>query len=146
MTTEGRRPTVIIADDHADVHPLIRRILEPELDIVEYVLDGQELLKAAERLRPDLIVVDVVMPVLNGIEAVKRLKAQSSAAAVVFISTDAREESVQRALKAGALAFVRKASAAEELLPAARAALKGRRFVSGSSSWLGCAWRPKAQR
>jgi DNA-binding NarL/FixJ family response regulator len=121
---------VILADDHADVHPLLRRILEPELDVVGNVFDGQALLDATGRLRPDLIIVDVVMPVLNGIEAVKRLMAQSSTVAVVFISTDAGEENVQRALKTGALAFVRKASAAEHLLPAARAALKGQRFVS----------------
>jgi DNA-binding NarL/FixJ family response regulator len=133
MTTEGRRPTVIIADDHADVHPLLRRILEPELDVVKSVFDGQALLDATERLRPDLIVVDVVMPVLDGIEAVRRLKGQSSTMAVIFISTDAGEENVQRVLKTGALAFVRKASAAEDLLPAARAALKGQQFVSGKS-------------
>jgi CheY-like chemotaxis protein len=115
---------VIIADDRADVHPLLRRILAPELDVVESVFDGKALLEATERLDPDLIVVDVVMPILDGIEAVKRLKAQSSTVAVVFISTDAGEENVQRVLKTGVLAFVRKASAAEDLLPAARAALK----------------------
>ena len=115
---------MIIADDRADVHPLLRRILAPELDVVESVFDGQALLEATERLDPDLIVVDIVMPVLDGIEAVKRLKAQSSTVAVVFISTDAGEENVQRVLKTGVLAFVRKASAAEDLLPAARAALK----------------------
>jgi DNA-binding NarL/FixJ family response regulator len=138
MTTEGKRPAVIVADDHADVHPLIRRILEPEFDIVANVFDGQALLDAMRRLRPDLIVVDVLMPILNGIEAVKRLKAQSSTVPVVFISTDAGEENVQRALNTGALAFVRKASAAEHLLPAARAALRGQRFVSDSPSCLGC--------
>ena len=131
MTTEGRRPTVIIADDHADVHPLLRRSLEPEMNVVGNVFDGQALLDATSRLFPDLIVVDVWMPVLDGIEAVKRLRAQSSTAAVVFISTDAGEENVQRALKTGALAFVLKASAAEDLLPAARAALDGKTFVSG---------------
>jgi NarL family two-component system response regulator LiaR len=94
------------------------------LDVVESVFDGQALLEATERLDPDLIVVDIVMPVLDGIEAVKRLKAQSSTVAVVFISTDAGEDNVQWVLKTGVVAFVRKASAAEDLLPAARAALK----------------------
>jgi DNA-binding NarL/FixJ family response regulator len=135
---------VIIADDHADVHPLLRRILEPELDVVESVFDGQALLDATERLGPDLIVVDVVMPVLDGIEAVKRLKARSSTVAVVFISTDAGEENVQRVLKTGALAFVRKASAAEDLLPAARAALKRQRFVSDGPSSPGFRLVPEA--
>jgi NarL family two-component system response regulator LiaR len=130
VKTEARRPTVIIADDHEDVHPLIRRILEPDLEVVEDVFDGQALLDATSRLHPDLIVVDVVMPVLDGIEAVERLRAQSSTVAVVFISTGAGDESVQRALKTGALAFVRKASATEDLLAAAHAALIGQRFVS----------------
>jgi DNA-binding NarL/FixJ family response regulator len=131
VTSEGRKPTAIIADDHADVHCLLRRVLEAEFDVVETVLDGHSLFEATLRLRPDLIVVDVVMPGLSGIEAVNRLTARRSTVVVVFISTDAGEENVQRALKTGALAFVRKASAAEDLLPAARAALRGLRFVSG---------------
>ena len=129
MTTEPRRPTAIIADDHVDVHPLLRRILEPEFDVVEHVLDGRSLLEAALYLRPDLIVVDVLMPIMGGIEAVKRLYAKLSNVAVVFISTDTDEENVQQAFRIGARAFVGKASVAEQLLPAARAALNGQRFV-----------------
>lgn len=132
VTTEGRRPTAIIADDHVNVHPLLRRVLEPEFEVVGNVFDGQALLEATGRLNPDLIIVDVLMPVLGGIEAVKRLKAQSSPVSVVFISTDGAEETVQRALKTGALGFVWKASAAEDLLSAAHAALRGQRFVSGN--------------
>ena len=130
--TTGRRPTAIIADDHVEVHPLLCRILESEIEILENVFDGQALVDAAVRLHPDLIVVDIVMPGLDGIEAVNRIKERSSAVAVVFISTDAAEDNVQRALKTGARAFVRKASAAEHLLPAARAALLGQTFVSGN--------------
>lgn len=130
MASEARRPTVIIADDHREVHPLLCRTVEAELDVVGNVFDGQALLDATGHLRPDLIIVDVLMPVMDGVEAVKRLKAQSSTVAVVFISTDAAAANVERALKTGALAFVRKASAAEDLLPAARAALRGQRFVS----------------
>jgi DNA-binding NarL/FixJ family response regulator len=130
VTTEPRRPTAIIADDHEQVHPLLRRILEPEFDVVENVLNGRDLLEAALYFRPDLIVVDVFMPIMGGIEAVKRLKAQLSTVAVVFISTDTGEENVQRAFQTGARGFVGKASAAESLLPAARAALNGLRFVS----------------
>jgi two-component system invasion response regulator UvrY len=120
---------VIIADDHVELHPLLRRILEPEFDVVEDVFDGRALLEAALHFRPDLIVVDVLMPVMGGIEAVKRLKAELSTVAVVFMSADAEKESVQRALRSGGRGFVRKASAAEHLLPAARAALRGQRFV-----------------
>lgn len=136
MLAEGK-PTVIIADDHQDVHPLLRRILEPEFYVVESVFDGLALVNATWRLRPDLIVVDVLMPVLDGIEAVKRLKAQSSTVKVVFISTDAGEENVLRALQTGASVFVRKASAAEDLLPAARAALRGQRFITNDARGFG---------
>lgn len=129
MTTEQRRPTAIIADDHAEMHPLLRRILEPEFDVVENVLDGRALFEAALHFRPDLIVADVLMPVMGGIEAVKRLSAQFSRVAVVFISTDTDEENIQRAFRIGAQAFVEKGSVAEHLLPAARAALNGQRFV-----------------
>ena len=132
MNADEERPTVIIADDHAAIHPLLRRILEPELNVIDGVFDGQALVDAVLRLHPDLIVVDVAMPVLDGIDAVKQLQAWRSGTAVVFISTDAAAENVARALRSGALAFVRKASAAEQLLPAARAALRGQRFVSGA--------------
>lgn len=134
MTTEGRRPTVIIADDYADMHALFRRLLEPEFEVVGDVYDGQALLEAIGRLTPDLIVVDVFMPVLGGIEAVQRLKAQSSSVAVVFITADDGQETMRKALNTGALGFVRKASAAEDLLPAAQAVLRGQQFVSGKPS------------
>lgn len=129
MATEARRPTVIIADDHVAVHPLLSRILKRELDVVENVFDGQALVESANRLCPDLVVVDIFMPVLDGIEAVKRIHAQFPGLPAVLISTDAGEENLQRARTSGAHAFVEKASAAEELLPAARAALRGEQLL-----------------
>ena len=132
MTTEERRPTVIIADDYAHVHPMLRRLLEPEFEVVEDVFDGKALLEATVRLKPDLIVVDIFMPILGGIEAVQRLKALSLRVSVVFITADDQQETMQRALNTGALGYVRKASAAEDLLPAAQAVLRGERFVSGN--------------
>ena len=132
MTTQDRRPTVIIADDYAHVHPVLRRLLEPEFEVVEDVFDGKALLEATMRLKPDLIVVDIFMPILGGIEAVQRLKAQSLRVSVVFITADDQQETMQRALNTGALGYVRKASAAEDLLPAAQSVLRGERFVSGT--------------
>jgi two-component system, NarL family, response regulator YdfI len=129
MATEAKRPTVIVADDIAAVHPLISRILHPELEIIEDVFDGQALLEAVNRLCPDLVVVDIYMPVLDGIEAVKRIHARFPKVAAVLISTDVGEENRQRARESGARAFIHKASAAEELLPAARAALRGEQLL-----------------
>ena len=131
MTRDARRPTVIIADDYPNVHPLLRRLLEPEFEVIDGVFDGRALLEATTRLKPDLIVVDVFMPILGGVEAVHQLKALSSPVSVVFISADDGQRTLQRALNTGALGFVRKASAAEDLLPAAKSVLKGQRFVSG---------------
>lgn len=132
MGPNESRPSAIIADDHERALALIRQILEPEFEIVASVQDGQALLEAVARRRPDLLVVDVYMPGLNGIEAVRRLKIELPDIPVVFISTDAGIETRQRALRASALGFVTKALAAEDLLPAARAALNGESFVSSS--------------
>ena len=132
MEGKAKRPTVIIADDNATIHPLISRVLRRELDIVENVFGGQALVEATNRFRPDLIVVDVYMPVVDGIEALKRVHAQFPDLPAVMISTDVGEENMQRARLAGAHAIVEKASAAEKLLPAARAALSGRRSAANN--------------
>lgn len=132
MESQIRRPTVIIADDNAAIHPLICRILQREVDVLENVLDGQALIEATDRLRPDLIVVDVYMPVLDGVEALKRIHAHLPDLPAVLISTDAGEENIQRARLAGAYGIVKKASAAEDLLPAVRAALSGRHSEANS--------------
>ena len=132
MKTGVKRPTVIIADDNAAIHPLISRILRRELEVVENVFDGQALVDATNRLRPDLVVVDVYMPVLDGVEALKRIHASFPDLPAVLISTDAGDENMQRARLAGVHAIVKKASAAEELLPAARAALSARNSATNS--------------
>ena len=132
MKTGAKRPTVIIADDNAAIHPLISRILRRELDVVENVFDGQALVEATSRLRPDLVVVDVYMPVLDGVEALKRIHARFPDLPAVLISTDAGEENMQRARLAGVHPIVKKASAAEELLLAAKAALSSRNSATNN--------------
>src|SRR5579871_4228219 len=102
MKIKAKRPTVIIADDNVAIHPLLSRILRSELDVVENVFDGQTLIEATSRLHPDLVVVDVFMPVMDGIEAVKRIHARFPDLPAVLVSTDAGEENVQRARLAGA--------------------------------------------
>ena len=120
---------VVIADDHAGIHPLIRRILEPEFDIVDAVFDGQALLDSARAHEPDVLVVDISMPVMNGIEAIRRLEAPRTRA-VVVLTTHADPSLLEQAVKAGALGYVLKASAVTDLAPAIRAALRGERFTS----------------
>ena len=124
------RPRLLLADDHAMVVEGLRRLLQPEFDFVGAVGDGWALLEAAERLKPDVIVVDVSMPLLNGIEAVRRLKKVKSGPKVIFLSMHGNVEVATEALRAGASGYVLKHSAAETLSHAIWEALEGRLYVS----------------
>ena len=127
-----KRLAVLLADDHAIVVEGLRRVLEPEFRVVGVVADGRALMGAAARLRPDIIVVDVSMPVLNGIEAVRRIRKSDRNAKVIFLSMHPDVVFVSKALQAGGSAYVLKSSAGIEILTAIREALQGRTFVSPS--------------
>src|SRR6185369_7508053 len=86
MGVDTGRPRLLLADDHAIVVDGLRRLLEPEFELIGTVGDGWALLEAAEKLKPDVVVVDVSMPLLNGIEAVRRFKSAGLTAKVVFLS------------------------------------------------------------
>jgi DNA-binding NarL/FixJ family response regulator len=124
------KPKVLLADDHRIVAEGLRSLLEPEFELVGIVENGRELLDAAEKLRPDVIVADISMPVLNGIEAVRQLKKTRSAARVVFLTMHPDVTYAVSALEAGALGYVLKHSAPSELTRAIRAALRGKIFVT----------------
>jgi DNA-binding NarL/FixJ family response regulator len=124
------RTTVLLADDHALVVEGLRRVLEPDFDVVGVVADGLALLKAAERLMPDIIVVDVSMPHLNGIDAARRIRATNQRAKIVFLSMHPDAVYVSEALQAGGSAYVLKSSAGIEILTAIRESLRGATFVS----------------
>ena len=127
-----KRLAVLLADDHAIVVEGLRRVLEPEFRVAGVVADGRALMGAAARLRPDIIVVDVSMPVLNGIEAVRRIRKSDRNAKVIFLSMHPDVVCVSKALQAGGSAYVLKSSAGIEILTAIREALQGRTFVSPS--------------
>jgi DNA-binding NarL/FixJ family response regulator len=95
------KPRLLLADDHAIVIEGLRKLLETEFDLVGSVGDGWAMLEAAERLRPEVIVADISMPVLNGIDALRRLKADSSHSKVVFLSMHMDVEIATEALRAG---------------------------------------------
>ena len=124
------KPTLLLADDHAIVIEGLRKLLQSEFDLVGAVGDGWALLAAAEKVRPDVIVADVSMPVLNGIDALRRLKSIGSPSKVVFLSMHMDVEIAAEALRAGASAYVLKHSATEALSHAILEALAGRTFVS----------------
>jgi DNA-binding NarL/FixJ family response regulator len=127
-----KRTTVLLADDHAIVVEGLRRVLEVHFNVVGVVGDGLALVKAAEELRPDLIVVDVSMPLLNGIEATRQIRATNQQTKIVFLSMHPDLVYVSEALQAGASAYVLKSSAGIEIVAAIRVALQGERFVTPS--------------
>jgi DNA-binding NarL/FixJ family response regulator len=124
------RPRVLLADDHQIVAEGLRSLLEPEFELVGIVTDGREALAAVESLRPDVVVMDVTMPSLNGIEAAQQLREAGSPVKVVFLTMHSEATYAARALDAGAAGFVLKHAAAAELVTAIRHALQGRTYVT----------------
>jgi DNA-binding NarL/FixJ family response regulator len=122
--------TVLLADDHRIVAEGLKRLLEPEFELIGLVEDGRALLAAAGELKPDVIVSDISMPELNGVEALEELKKTNPAVRVVFLTMHHNVAYARQAMAAGALGYVLKHSAAEELILAVRAAAAGRTFVS----------------
>ncbi len=125
-----RRATVLLADDHRIVAEGLRGLLEPEFELVGIVEDGRAMLEAAEKLKPDVVVADVTMPLLNGIEAVRQLKKKHRDIAVVFLTMHLDVTYAASAFEAGALGYVLKHSAPSELVTAIRSALKGRTYIT----------------
>jgi len=124
------RVRVLLADDHAEFLVATARLLGPDYDVVAAVCDGQAVLDEAARLKPDVLVLDISMPVLSGVEAARRLTAAGSAAKIVFLTVNRDVDSVRAALAAGALGYVIKDRLVADLPVALSEALAGRSFVS----------------
>lgn len=127
-----RRRRILLAFDHPIVLEGLHRILEPAFEIVGEVLDGRALVAAAAQLLPDLIVADVAMPLMNGIEAARRIRTASPEVKIVFLSMYPDVDHAVEALSAGGSAYVLKNSAASEILAAIRESLRGRIYVAHS--------------
>jgi DNA-binding NarL/FixJ family response regulator len=124
------RVRVLLADDHEDFLAIEARLLEQEFDVVKTVGDGRALLEATARLKPEVLVIDISMPVINGIDAARRLQASGCRARIVFLTVHDDPDYVRAALAAGALGYVVKCRLASDLLLAMKEALAGRSFVS----------------
>ena len=124
------RPRIFLADDHAEFLAAVARLLEAEFDVIRTFKDGQEIVDAADMLDSDLVVMDVSMPRLNGIEATRQLRAAGCQAKIVFLTVHKDQDYVRSALAAGALGYVVKDRLALDLVPALRQALVDHRFVS----------------
>lgn len=123
---ESIRVRILVADDVAPWRAKVRRILRvrPEFQIVSEASDGLEAVEKAGELRPDVVLLDVGMPDLSGIEAAERIRQVSPESKIVFVSQNASEEVISAALAAGAEGYVLKLNAATELIPAIAAALR----------------------
>jgi DNA-binding NarL/FixJ family response regulator len=128
--SSDRRPRVLLADDHLLVAEALTSLLTPEFDLVGVVEDGRALLEAAVKLQPDVIVADVSMPHLNGIDALAQLRQGGDRTPVVFLTMHRDVTFARRALDAGASGFVLKHSASVELVAAIRAALQGKTYLT----------------
>ena len=124
------KPRVLLADDHKIVLEGLRSLLQSEFEIVGEVEDGRTLVSEAERLRPDLVVADISMPNLNGIDAARRIKKIDKRIRIVFLTMHADVTYAAGAFEAGASGFVLKHSAPQELVSAMREAMKGQTYVT----------------
>jgi DNA-binding NarL/FixJ family response regulator len=123
-------PRLMLADDHKIVVEAFRKLLEPQYNIVGAVSDGRALLEIAPELNPDLIVVDIGMPLMNGLEAGLRLKKQMPRVKLIFLTMNNDPDLATEAMRSGASGYLLKSSAAEELIRAIQMALKGKRYVT----------------
>jgi len=125
-----KRTTILLADDHTMVCAGLKKLLEPEYEVIGCVEDGHSLVKTALALRPDLVLVDVSMPMLNGVDAGRELKKLMPRVKLIFLTMNPDPEVASEALQVGASGYLLKESAEEELLLALRNALRGTSYVT----------------
>ena len=129
---EKERARILLADDHPAVLEDLGALLESEFKVVAAVGDGNALVSAVESLAPDVIVTDIAMPGLDGIAAAGEILRRNPKARIVFVTVHHDSEMAQRGFAMGALGYVVKVSAGDELVPAIQAALHGKHYVSAS--------------
>jgi len=125
-----KKPRLLLADDHTLVLEGLKKLLEAEFDLVGTAEDGRALLTAAQKLRPDLILLDISMPLLNGIDAARALRKTLPDSKVLFVTMHADPTYVTEAFHAGASGYLLKRSAARELTTAIHEVLKGRCYIT----------------
>jgi DNA-binding NarL/FixJ family response regulator len=124
------RPRVLLADDHALLLGALEKLLSAECEVVGQVADGRALVEAADRLKPDVIVLDISMPNLNGLEAGRQIKQRLRSVKLVFITMNEDPDLAAEAFRAGASGYLLKQSAATELMAAIRQVMQGRSYVT----------------
>jgi DNA-binding NarL/FixJ family response regulator len=125
---------ILLADDQEEVRLAIANLLEHEFDVIGTAENGQRAIELVKVLSPDVLVIDLCMPVLNGIEAAAQLRKSGSGPKVVFLTVNEDPDFVNAALSTGAFGYVLKCSAGEDLIPAIHQAVEGQRFISPAIS------------
>ena len=126
----GNPPRILLADDHSLLLERVAKFLQPTFEVVGIARNGLEMIDAAVRLKPDIIVTDISMPDLDGIEAAHRLRQMGNSVIIVFLTIHESSEFVEACLAEGAMGYVVKSHVKRDLISAINAALSGRRFVS----------------
>jgi DNA-binding NarL/FixJ family response regulator len=124
------RPRILIADDHTLICEALRKMIEPEYQVVGSVGDGRSLLETAPLLRPDVVLLDVAMPLLNGIDAGRQLKRIMPRTKLIYLTMNADRDVAVEAFRIGASGYLLKSSAGPELLKAIRETLRGGRYIT----------------
>jgi len=124
------KPRVIIADDHTLLVEAFEKLLAPECEVVAKVADGRALVAAARKLRPDVVVLDLTMPLLNGLDAARQIREFDKSVRLVFVTMNEDPDLAAEAFRAGGAAYLLKRSAGSELLTAIREAMKRRSYVT----------------
>jgi DNA-binding NarL/FixJ family response regulator len=124
------RPRILMADDHLMMLEAFKAVLEPDVEVVGMVTDGRALLEEFSRLHPDVVLLDVAMPLLNGLDAGKQLKARQPSVKLIFLTMNPNPDLAGEALRMGASGYVLKSSAVPELKQAIQEALAGRSYIT----------------
>ena len=124
------RPRVLLAEDHAATAERLRKLLRVDFDVIASGEDGSALVDATERLSPDVVVADIAMPGVDGIAATALIRRNDPDARIVLVTVHSESMLVEAGLAAGALGYVLKDTAGDELVPAVRAALGGHQYLS----------------
>jgi len=125
-----KRPRVLLADDHRLLRDAFTRLLEPDCDVVGAVADGRAAVTAALDLRPDIVVLDIAMPVLNGLDAARQLRRAMPDVKIIFLTMNEDSDVAAEAFRVGAVGYLLKNSAASELLQAISEVSQGRSYVT----------------
>ena len=133
---KARRTRILLADDHALLLDAFRQLLEPDYEVVAAVTDGRAMLEASERLQPDVVIADISMPLLNGLDACEQLMARLPATKVIILTMEEDPDVAAEALRLGAAGFALKKSASSELFSALDAVLRGKTYISPAITHL----------